>query len=181
MTDTLRQELDFTDALCRKAYKQRDRAIAERDAARLGLKAERDALERANEVIVTVMRERDAMKEVPDGIRLLIEDLQWLARNLSEANANMLRRATTTIIALQSEATYNDRLIEELRKSLALSEGHTRDASREAEVLREALIMVRDADDDCHRDWFKTIPAPARAKIDAALATHNCATQKETK
>ncbi len=36
-------------------------------------------------------------------------------------------------------------------------------------VLVEALEMVRDADEDCHRDGLQTIPAPARAKIDAVL------------
>lgn len=36
--------------------------------------------------------------------------------------------------------------------------------------LYAALEMVRDADNDCRSDGFKTIPAPARAKIDAALA-----------
>lgn len=37
--------------------------------------------------------------------------------------------------------------------------------------LVEALTMVRDADNDCRADGLPTIPAPARAKIDAALAT----------
>jgi hypothetical protein len=41
--------------------------------------------------------------------------------------------------------------------------------SSEIERLREALIMVRDADDDCHKDGFPTIPPMARAKIDKAL------------
>lgn len=35
--------------------------------------------------------------------------------------------------------------------------------------LYGALEMVRDADDDCKRDGLPTIPATARAKIDAAL------------
>lgn len=33
-----------------------------------------------------------------------------------------------------------------------------------------ALIMVRDADDDCLRDGLPTIPPAARATIDAAIA-----------
>ena len=37
------------------------------------------------------------------------------------------------------------------------------------ERLREALIMVRDADNDCHADGLLTIPSPARNKIDKAL------------
>ena len=37
--------------------------------------------------------------------------------------------------------------------------------------LLEALEMVRDADDDCKMDGLQTIPAPARAKIDAAITT----------
>lgn len=36
--------------------------------------------------------------------------------------------------------------------------------------LLEALIMVRDADEDCRQDGLPTIPAPARAKIDRAIA-----------
>ncbi len=36
--------------------------------------------------------------------------------------------------------------------------------------LLAALIMVRDADDDCRADGLPTLPAPARAKIDAAIA-----------
>lgn len=39
-----------------------------------------------------------------------------------------------------------------------------------APELLEALIMVRDADDDCRKDGLPTIPAPARSKIDAAIA-----------
>lgn len=35
--------------------------------------------------------------------------------------------------------------------------------------LREALEMVRDADDDCRRDGLGTMPRPARDKIDRAL------------
>jgi hypothetical protein len=36
--------------------------------------------------------------------------------------------------------------------------------------LYEALEMVRDADEDCHKDGLPTIPPAARQKIDAALA-----------
>lgn len=39
------------------------------------------------------------------------------------------------------------------------------------DALRDALEMVRDADEDCHRDGLKTIPPIARHKIDTALAT----------
>jgi hypothetical protein len=35
--------------------------------------------------------------------------------------------------------------------------------------LREALEMVRDADEDRKRDGLETMPHAARAKIDAAL------------
>lgn len=35
--------------------------------------------------------------------------------------------------------------------------------------LLEALEMVRDADNDYRRDGLPTIPAAARAKIDAAI------------
>lgn len=36
--------------------------------------------------------------------------------------------------------------------------------------LLDALIMVRDADEDCRQGGLPTIPAPARAKIDRAIA-----------
>lgn len=36
--------------------------------------------------------------------------------------------------------------------------------------LYEALVMVRDADNDCRLDGLPMIPSVARAKIDAALA-----------
>jgi hypothetical protein len=36
--------------------------------------------------------------------------------------------------------------------------------------LHEALEMVRDADEDCHKDGFPTIPKTARHRIDMALA-----------
>jgi hypothetical protein len=39
-----------------------------------------------------------------------------------------------------------------------------------APELLEALEMVRDADEDCHKDGLSTIPVIARAKIDAAIA-----------
>lgn len=48
--------------------------------------------------------------------------------------------------------------------------------SREAQLMRaardlyEALVMIRDADDDCRRDGLITIPPSARARIDAAIA-----------
>lgn len=39
-----------------------------------------------------------------------------------------------------------------------------------APELLAALVMVRDADDDCRRDGLPTIPLSARARIDAAIA-----------
>lgn len=42
-------------------------------------------------------------------------------------------------------------------------------AADEIERLRETLQMVADADDDCHRDGFQTIPPAARARINRAL------------
>ena len=36
--------------------------------------------------------------------------------------------------------------------------------------LVEALEMVRDADEDCHKDGLTTIPPVARHRIDMALA-----------
>ena len=38
-----------------------------------------------------------------------------------------------------------------------------------APELLEALLMVRDADNDCLTDGLPTIPSMARAKIDAAI------------
>ena len=39
-----------------------------------------------------------------------------------------------------------------------------------APALLEALEMVRDADDDCHRDDLPWLPPAARSAIDAAIA-----------
>lgn len=39
-----------------------------------------------------------------------------------------------------------------------------------ADGLYQALVMVRDADNDCRADGLKTIPAAARARIDKAIA-----------
>ena len=39
-----------------------------------------------------------------------------------------------------------------------------------APELLEALVMVRDADDDCRRDGLQTMSRAPRAKIDAAIA-----------
>jgi len=36
--------------------------------------------------------------------------------------------------------------------------------------LLAALVMVRDADDDCRMDGLATIPPAARARIDTAIA-----------
>ena len=36
--------------------------------------------------------------------------------------------------------------------------------------LLAAVTMIRDADDDCRHDGLPTIPGPARAVIDAAIA-----------
>jgi hypothetical protein len=38
------------------------------------------------------------------------------------------------------------------------------------DMLAEALEMVRDADEDCHKDGLTTIPKAARHRIDMALA-----------
>ncbi|GGA45872.1 hypothetical protein [Pelagibacterium lentulum] len=38
------------------------------------------------------------------------------------------------------------------------------------ETVLEALIMVRDADNDCRLDGLPTIPSMARNKIDQAIA-----------
>lgn len=42
-----------------------------------------------------------------------------------------------------------------------------------APELLEALIMVRDADEDCKADGLPSIPPAARTKIDAAIAKAN--------
>jgi hypothetical protein len=54
---------------------------------------------------------------------------------------------------------------------------HTQSIVNEANELREqrdrlaeALEMVRDADEDCHKDGLTTIPKAARHRIDMALA-----------
>ena len=44
------------------------------------------------------------------------------------------------------------------------------EAADTIERLREALAMVRDADEDCKRDGLRTMPSAARSKIDQALS-----------
>ena len=43
-------------------------------------------------------------------------------------------------------------------------------AARHHDELVGALEMVRDADNDCHKDGLQTIPSTARRRIDAVLA-----------
>ena len=54
----------------------------------------------------------------------------------------------------------------------AVRRGGKSNAERRAAApeLLAALGMVRDADDDCRRDSLPTMPAAARAKIDAAIS-----------
>lgn len=59
--------------------------------------------------------------------------------------------------------------IERLRLSRELHIKLYKNKKEQLDILREALEMVRDADNDCHLDGLQTIPSPARAKIDAAL------------
>jgi len=64
--------------------------------------------------------------------------------------------------------------VTEQRDAVTLRLGRTQekmfDAERQRDRLAEALEMVRDADDDCHKDGLQTIPSIARFKIDAAIA-----------
>jgi hypothetical protein len=50
-----------------------------------------------------------------------------------------------------------------------LSCDYCRTGDRAVTRLLEALEMVRDADDDCHKDGLPTIPQAARAQNDVAL------------
>lgn len=42
---------------------------------------------------------------------------------------------------------------------------------KEVSVLRHALEMVRDADNDCRKDGLQTMPSVARATIELALSS----------
>jgi hypothetical protein len=42
--------------------------------------------------------------------------------------------------------------------------------TEQRDKLHGALEMVRDADEDCHKDGFPTIPKTARHRIDMAIA-----------
>jgi hypothetical protein len=48
-----------------------------------------------------------------------------------------------------------------------------------APEMLDALVMIRDADEDCRRDGLPTIPFGPRAKIDAAIAKATCGPTKE--
>jgi len=45
------------------------------------------------------------------------------------------------------------------------------EARKQRDTLAGTLEMVRDADEDCHKDGLQTIPVVARCRIDQALAT----------
>lgn len=65
-----------------------------------------------------------------------------------------------------------DRLKEELQDARlfwAKYEDRYFEAREQRDKLAEALEMVRDADDDCHKDGLPTIPPVARHEIDQAL------------
>jgi hypothetical protein len=60
----------------------------------------------------------------------------------------------------------------EQRERIAQQEAQRVEQKRRAGLypeLLEALRMVRDADDDCHKDGLSTMPPAARATIDAAI------------
>lgn len=52
-----------------------------------------------------------------------------------------------------------------------------RKLERELGVMRDALEMVRDADEDCKKDELKNIPSIARSSIDNALIPPNAHVQ----
>ena len=74
--------------------------------------------------------------------------------------------AGIAVVARDPDAREHERDIATLPKG---SEANARLIAA-APALLEALVMVRDADDDCARDGLPTIPPAARARIDAAIA-----------
>lgn len=57
---------------------------------------------------------------------------------------------------------YNVRLEQELKHEIT-------QLKNQRDMLRHALEMVRDADNDCHSDGLPTIPSVARVCIDQVL------------
>lgn len=55
-------------------------------------------------------------------------------------------------------------------KFAAVMDGYDAQLIAAAPELLEALIMVRDADNDCAKDGLPTIPVSARGRIDRAIA-----------
>lgn len=104
------------------------------------------------------------------GERVVMDDLQ---KKLGGHPHDALKDLSS---ASPPPTTGGDTLLQRLRayrgavwETTECYNGLREEAALQIETLREALRMVADADDDCHRDGLQTIPAAARAAIDRAL------------
>ena len=79
----------------------------------------------------------------------------------------MAREVGYTLVEYEGEP-YIPPLLAALLRAVAASERDIAEAQRGD--LLEALVMVRDADNDCRADGLPTMPQAARAKINAAIA-----------
>jgi hypothetical protein len=121
-------------------------AYANRDRALACMKACTGMTDPEKEVAAMRVAE-----SVNDGLRGKIDRLMGVIMGHEERRAVESERIAA-IKTVRDESEANARLI------------------AAAPDLLAALVMVRDADEDCHRDGLPTIPGPARGKIDAAIA-----------
>lgn len=63
----------------------------------------------------------------------------------------------------------------EIRAEMRADKARIAKLEAENARLRHTLEMVRDADNDCHKDGLPTIPLTARAAIDGALQANSSA------
>lgn len=114
--------------------------------------------------------DRIAAAQRDAGERAVMDDLQ---KKLGGHPRDQLMDLSS---AQPSPVTGGDTLIQRLRayrgavwETTECYNGVREEAALQIEALREALQMVADADDDCHRDGLQTIPPAAREAINRAL------------
>jgi len=95
--------------------------------------------------------------------------------------ASFARKLERELAAVTEERDRLDRNLDEARQETTrvrqymdhgfkVAAEEATELREQRDMLAEALEMVRDADEDCHKDGLTTIPKAARHRIDMALA-----------